>query len=274
MPPGSTTASPTTSPTTSATQGSVSEGVGSGPDTTSIGDDADDEGCGFICHTDVSIGIECDVWTQDCPPGYKCNPWANTGSAYNDTRCSPIVDQPAHAGEPCETVDSPASGIDDCDATSFCLALGGTNEGTCVAYCIGSLAMPHCANPAEACTITNDGVLIPCLPRCHPLDPSSCAEGFGCVDGFGTFVCLQSYDDGLGYAEACETLHACGTGLFCAEAQHVPECTDAYCCTAFCDLAAELPDAACPGQAQVCAPWYSDGFAPPGLENVGYCTVG
>ncbi len=59
---------------------------------------------------------ECDVWTQDCPEGQKCMPWANDGNTtWNATKCSPVDPNPGQPGDSCISEDFGYSGVDDCD---------------------------------------------------------------------------------------------------------------------------------------------------------------
>jgi hypothetical protein len=56
----------------------------------------------------------------------------------------------------------------------------------------------------------------------------------------------------------------------------VPGCTGSLgCCTEYCDLTADDPSAACAGQSagQECVAAYTEGDAPPGLEDVGLCAI-
>ncbi|MBC8072353.1 MAG: hypothetical protein IAG13_28785, partial [Deltaproteobacteria bacterium] len=94
------------------------------------------------------------------------------------------------------------------------------------------------------------------------------SDGFSCgLDNSG--------DDGA-YGDPCEFLDVCNPGSFCANMDAVPDCAgDIGCCSEFCDLGSDDPDAMCTGaaQGQACVPWYDRDQAPPGLANVGACLI-
>ncbi len=255
------------------------------------GDDLDDESTyddgwdtciGFYgCPPDGggNMQIECDVWSQDCPEGEKCMPWANDGtSVWNATRCSPLDPDPGQPGEPCTVEGSGVSGIDDCDIGSMCWRVDGeTNQGECVDFCIGSEANPACEDAALGCVIRNDGVLILCLPPCDPL-LLGCEPGDGCYpDPYsGVFYCMPDASAESGaHGDACDYIDDCDPGLVCAQPTSVAGCIDAGCCTEVCDVTLDFPDAACSGAAdgETCVAFYEDGDAPAGLDHLGVCVL-
>ena len=234
---------------------------------------------GFIQDPDGGgVNIECDLWSQDCPEGEKCMPWANDGGgAWNATRCSPLDPNPAQIGDECTVEGSGVSGIDNCDLGSMCWDVDPeTNMGTCVAFRMGSEAAPVCEDPATSCVIANEGTLILCLPSCDPL-LQDCSEGQACYPIDDAFACAPDVSGEMGlHGDACEFINVCDPGNFCADAAGVPDCAGSSgCCAAFCDLSD--PDASmnCPGAAggEECTAWYADGQAPPGFENVGACVI-
>jgi hypothetical protein len=236
------------------------------PDTGTSGDtsDAEDGDNPFIINPDGGgKTIECDLWADDCPPGEKCMPWANDGGhAWNATRCSPLAEDPQQVDEPCTVVDSPVSGVDDCEAHAMCWNVDpDTLMGTCVGFCSGSEANPTCDDPCKFCPITSDGVLILCLRRCDPL-AQDCGEGQGCYLLNDEFGCAPDASAEMGaLGEGCEFVNACDPGLFCANAEAVPDCVGIGCCAAFCDaLAAD----ACEGMPAgvECIPLFEDGQRP------------
>jgi len=243
---------------------------------TSSTDDRGDDPCAFYagCPPDVDSPIECDPFVQDCPVGEKCMPWADDGAGvWNATRCSPVDPDPNAPGEPCTVEGSGTSGLDSCDVGVMCFDVDPeTNEGTCVAMCTGSPADPLCAEPEEACLIANDGVLVLCLDTCNPLEPA-CEPGTECYPSptSDAFLCLPDSGEGE-YGAPCEFTSACAPGHACLDGSVFPACAEASCCTPFCDITAGLP---CPDDALgvTCQPWYEDGMAPPGYENVGACTL-
>jgi hypothetical protein len=238
------------------------------PDTTSGPDDTG----GFIFDgfDESRTVIECDMFLQDCPPGEKCMPWANDGGeVWNATRCSPVADDPAGVGEPCMVEGSGTSGIDSCDYGAMCWDVDPeTNEGTCVPFCMGEETNPTCPE-GSVCAISNEGVLILCLPTCDPL-LQSCPDGQACVPWSDTFICVPHESEGAGGpGDPCEFVDACEPGLVCMT-ELVPDCMAAGCCTALCDLTDPMPPCL---PEHVCMPWFEPGTAPPGLENVGVCAL-
>lgn len=163
---------------TSTSNGAVDSSGGSFDTTTTDADTGVDDsadGAGFIYGGGPDSGAganECDVIDNDCPDGEKCVPWANDGGeTWNATRCVPVADGAAAAGEPCVMEGSPTSGVDDCDAGSTCLHVDPeTLAGTCVSFC-ESAEPPTCAEEGLICAIANDGVLAVCLEPCDPKMP-------------------------------------------------------------------------------------------------------
>ncbi|HWB75674.1 MAG TPA: hypothetical protein VG755_11985 [Nannocystaceae bacterium] len=221
--------------------------------------------------------IECDVWMQDCPEGEKCVPWANDGGeVWNATRCAPVEPDPDLPGEACQVEGSPFSGIDTCALGSICWNVDlGTLEGTCVAQCIGSADNPLCADADQGCVTGDDTVLNLCLDFCDPITPA-CAVGETCIPSGDEFYCAPdaSGDEGQ-HGDPCEMVNGCDPGLFCASVEAVPNCRGAIgCCAEFCD-ATMAPDEQCTGfaEGEECVPWYAQGNAPDGLEDIGICVL-
>ncbi len=231
------------------------------------------QGGGFLIDPDGGgVDVECSVWDQDCSDGEKCAAWANDGSSsWNATRCVPVDDSPVGVGETCTVESSGVSGIDNCDATSMCFSVDNeTNEGTCVALCEGSENAPTCAPEATACSISNDGVLILCLPICNPL-ANECDAGQGCFPVDGTFQCVQ-VAGGVDVGEPCEFINACADGTACVNPDIVPGCPAGAggCCTSYCGLD---DDTVCL-EGQECVPWFEMGQEPDAcLEGVGICST-
>ncbi len=98
-------------PGTGGSSGSPSDATGPSSATTNgttTGNADDGTGSPFLVSPDGGGSvIACDLWSQDCPPGEKCMPWANDGgNTWNATRCTPIDDDPRSVGEPCTVVES------------------------------------------------------------------------------------------------------------------------------------------------------------------------
>ncbi|MEM7160720.1 MAG: ribulose phosphate epimerase, partial [Myxococcota bacterium] len=216
----------------------------------------------------------CDVWEQDCPEGEKCAAYANEKSDWwNDLHCVPVPENPAQIGDPCYAPEGPAAGIDDCDHGAVCWDVDEEGMGTCLGLCTGSAESPSCSINGDVCVIANAGVLNLCLAGCDPL-LQDCGDGQGCypaaADGY---VCAP--DDsarGGGYAEPCEYINVCDAGLFCTDASNVPGCMGAVgCCSEYCDLSEDDPDAACSGAGQICVPHFDP--VAPGFEDAGGCVL-
>ena len=237
------------------------------------------EGTAFI-YAAVDIAnpfIECDVWAQDCPLGQKCSAYAvGGGTSWNATKCVPVARDPKQPGEPCMVEGSGVSGIDDCDLGALCWDVDVENVGTCVALCKGAPDAPSCDDPATSCAIVNDGVLNLCLPTCDPLAQDCPMSDNVCIGHGPGFLCVPdaSGEEGQQH-DPCEYTNACDPGLVCIGPSAAVECdaNSSGCCEPFCDLTDPDADANCGGQGQVCVPWYGEGTAPPGLENVGICTL-
>jgi hypothetical protein len=243
-------------------------------------DSSSEGGVGFIIDPDGgAIGLQCDVWSQDCPRGEKCVP-CSLGALewFPDTCCRPLDPDPAAVGKPCVREEGPWSGLDDCAADSVCWFLDDAQTGTCVAQCEGSRANPECA-AGSSCDVAHEGTVILCLPTCDPLAPA-CGAGRTCAHGtragysdFGHFVCQATapLNAVAGYGEACSAFgELCDEGLACAWPADVPGCEAARCCTVVGALAAPP---ACPDPTQSCVAAFPDGDAPPGLESLCYCTA-
>lgn len=238
-----------------------------------------DTGCTFIdCDDDTDgddpFAPECDVWSQDCPNEEKCMPWAyDNGGSWNSTRCTPLDDSPAQVGDECAVEGGGTSGVDNCEIGAMCWNSDPeTGLGTCIAMCTGDESAPICDDPGTTCSITNDGVLILCLPQCDPL-LQDCSDGEACYPVNDHFACAPdaSGEDGAA-GDPCEFINACAPGNMCLGAAAWPGCTgSAGCCTPVCDL--EAVGEECPGEGQMCEAWYEEGAAPPGTEAVGVCAL-
>ncbi len=226
---------------------------------------------------------ECDVWTQDCGCGDKCMPWSDyEGASWNAVRCTPVAAEPKLPGEPCTVEDSPMSGVDDCVAGAMCWRVDPeTLEGVCVAFCGGYETEPECAEPGTTCVVANSGVLILCLPTCDPL-LAACPAGDVCVPNPSgdDFVCVLGWPSEyqVPAGEPCVCINGCRPGLACVDDEAVPGCAgNQACCAPFCDLTDPTADVACseafaaPGA--VCVPYYAEGAAPAGFEDVGLCLL-
>ncbi len=227
-------------------------------------------GNGFLPpDTDRPISAECDIWTQDCPPGEKCAPWVHEGNYWTATRCVPVDPKPNEPGEVCTAEAGGNSGIDSCMHGSMCWDVDPkTGEGVCVAHCVGSEAAPVCEDPATTCSISGDGFLTLCLPACNPLDPEACETDEGCYSIDTGFICASDGSGkGGGVFEPCEFINGCDAGLSCVGAERLDICDAPGCCTPYCDLNAPV----CP-DLTACNPYVDAGEVSPGSEHVGSCS--
>lgn len=242
-----------------------------------LADAADDDeqfatsGASFIVQPDVGGSFECDIYTQDCDPGEKCTAWANDGSAWNATRCVPVVVDPNGVGEPCTAEGNGLTGFDTCDKGALCWgASEDDDQGTCVELCGCSEANPVCETAGASCVIFNDGALPLCLPACDPLDPLTCAGGEVCVGIDQSFQCvLDASHEGGQAGTPCEFANACDPGLLCGiNPGGANDCGGQGCCTPYCDLG----DPVCP-PGLACTPYFEVGQAPQCLDDVGACVA-
>lgn len=270
------------SASSTGTPGTGSTGSGSGGGTTTTTDGPTTTAptsttCSFLgCGgTDTGTMGECDIWMEDCPEGQKCMPWDSMGGAdtWNSTTCSDVNAAPGQKGDVCTVEGSSTSGIDTCDKHLLCWYIDDMNTGTCISMCEGSEEAPTCPD-GEKCDVSNNGSLILCLLTCDPL-VQSCPDGQICFfDGVQDFICDfdASGEEGQ-YGDACAYINVCDYGLFCADQASVPGCANGDgCCSPYCNLS-DMENT-CPGAPmQECVPWYTEGSAPPGQENIGACAI-
>ncbi|MCY1060931.1 hypothetical protein [Nannocystis sp. SCPEA4] len=227
----------------------------------------------FIAPSDGGASdCSCDQWMQDCPPGRKCMPYSGDGDySWESLKCVDVVPEPDGLYEPCSVFGSGVSGEDSCDVGLMCWDFV-DGVGHCVGMCIGSPDAPDCADPAADCHVAADGALTLCLPMCNPL-LQDCPGGDDCVPNpqdSSRFLCVFDGEDQGQVFDPCQYVDECAKGLFCQSPGSAVECDlqGLGCCVPFCDVSLA---GACPGQGQVCLPWYVDDEAPPGFENVGVC---
>jgi hypothetical protein len=223
---------------------------------------------------DQSWDSGCDPFEQDCPDGEKCVPYSSTGgSSWDDNKCVTVLGSQA-TGEPC-TFGGIVEATDDCDATGFCWnaqEVDGELLGTCHSFCGGSLDTPECPDGSE-CVISSDPVVTLCIPWCDPV-AQDCDDGLGCYWTGTAFNCAWTADPpGIPLGQPCRFANACEAGSLCVDASMMPDCAGTGCCGSYCGLS--LGDAQCdavPGT--LCVPFWEQGMAPAGYEDVGICIVG
>lgn len=279
--PASTTASSSPPPVTTSGAPDLSTSSTDPPasSTTDVASTSSPEQLTFLVAPDGGSCLvncsQCNPFTQDCPEGNKCSPWANDGgTSWNATKCVPIDPDPDQPGDPCTVQVSGTSGIDSCDLHSMCWDVDvDTLIGHCVPFCTGSPENTICPD-GLTCIVANEGNLPICLPSCDPLQ-QDCAPGDVCISHPNEpgFVCIfdGSGDEGQSF-DACDFANECDPGLLCNQPTAASECDfEAQgCCLPFCDLSLPVD---CPGAMQTCQPAFEMGTAPEGLENVGFCAL-
>jgi hypothetical protein len=101
---------------------------------------------------------------------------------------------------------------------------------------------------------------------CDPL-LQDCLFAETCVFEDDVFQCVPDISEkGGAGGDACDAVNDCDVGLFCASGDDVacPAGQDT-CCTYFCEVGAV---GVCD---EACVPWFEEGEAPPGYDDVGYC---
>ena len=231
---------------------------------------------GFLAPIDGVVDEgPCNPFTQNCPPGEKCIPYADDGgSEWNNDRCVPVMEHPAQVDEPCIAPEGGVSGIDNCDLGLMCWDVDAEGEGYCVALCKGSMEEGYCEEPEVECHIYSGGALALCERMCDPVLQDCHGSLDLCIgnpNGKGFLCVLDASGEEGQIHDSCNFANACDPGLFCSDPSAAVECDqDAMgCCEPFCDL----NDPACPGVGQVCNPYFKEGMAPLGFEHVGYCAV-
>jgi hypothetical protein len=245
-----------------------------GPDEEGGEEDGGGDDEGFVPYPDVAQDV-CDIWGDDCPAGEKCTAYATSGSVWDANKCVPVMGD-GQPGDACDVFESSVDGLDTCAKGSMCWDVQADTEvGYCVAFCAGSPNDPQC--PGDTlCPLYGDGVLPLCIPTCDPVTPTAdCPNPDNlCVSspGGNGFMCILDASGGQGpFGTACQYVNSCNYGLFCANADAVPDCEGSQgCCTPYCDL--DQPD--CPPDLGLeCVPWYEEDQAPPGYEHVGACVL-
>ena len=258
------TEAPTTSESSSTNSNSATESTTIGADSTAA------ESAGAA---DLGVPTDCDLFAQDCPPGYKCAPMSVDGTGtWSGVGCVEVVEDPAARYEPCTSLGDPTSGMDTCDFGHMCWDIDpDTLEGTCYALCTGDESSPVCDDPLTDCRLTATDSAAVCLFVCNPLG-DDCPRGDGCYPSSTDFFCATDASGPTGIpGDPCQYLNVCETGTMCVSPSAVPDCMDDVgCCTSFCNVT-EGDGICLPGQ--ICEPWYEPGAAPASYEDLGVCTL-
>jgi hypothetical protein len=249
-----------TSSTSSNANPSTSETDTSDSDT----DDSDtnETSLSFVPITEMG-GCECDPFAQDCPDGEKCVPYASTGDGWDANKCVPVTGDQV-TGEAC-TYGGLIEATDDCDETGICVDRDGDMLGTCHAFCMGTADQPECPDNL-LCEIAKYGSAALCVEQCHPL-LQDCEPPLACFWDDTGFHCLTAGDWPTG--EPCDYVNDCPPGNMCVEAMLLPSCDGEACCTSICEVGLDENLCLLPGSE--CVPFFEEGAAPEGLEQVGLC---
>jgi hypothetical protein len=97
-----------------------------------------------------------------------------------------VSGDPQPVGAPCHWAGA-WTGVDDCDVGLVCWDVDPDGDGTCRAYCTGSVAAPVCEHPDEVCEHHDEVQL--CMPRCDPAAANACPAGETCRAQPGGFAC-------------------------------------------------------------------------------------
>jgi hypothetical protein len=230
------------------------------------------------CTSGPGPGEQCNIWKQDCPEGYKCDPYDEENSSFpSEERCVPLDPAPKQYGEDCE-IFGPGWLGDNCDEGLMCWWGGILNQGKCSTacgvcrhYCKGSTGDPLCPQPDDLCWDTQSGAWGVCYEACDPLAQDCYHPLDACDLGYLTagifFYCGRDQSDPRAPPMDGETCSpgGCGAGRFCFFREEK--------CTSFCDVNApntcELKV-----QGAECVSFISIGWSPtPGMEHVGYCGI-
>ena len=192
----------------------------------------------------------------------------------------PVVDSAKKAGEECEADYSNfQSGIDDCDAGSFCWNIqSGNGKGTCMPLCQGTPDAPECPDGTRCMRHPSFGEVAVCMEMCDPLlepkdgeytctgsdaecPPALCFP----IAATGGLFYGYVFPDAPGPGEQCNAL-GCKAGALCLPASETEACGGSSCCATFCDLLSP----GCEG-GTVCKSVFQPGAALENVEHVGAC---
>lgn len=220
--------------------------------------------------------IECDLFVDDCPRGFKCAAYGDQPGQWVGARCIEIADQPVALGETCTVSGDAMSGEDNCPAHATCWFVDPTTlQGECVARCTSDTADPGCNLPCGTlCTVSTELSPPLCLPGCDPLQ-QDCANGRTCIAADTHFVCARDESGRAGaMGDTCTSVAACDPGLFCLSNLAWPDCEGpGGCCAPACDLDAADACSGTPDGVS-CLPWYGRGAAPPTTECTPFDRIG
>ena len=257
-------------PTTTSDTPTAGNTATSDPDT-GDSDPSAGESASFISQPDGGLAGQCDPKLQDCPKGEKCSAVSIAiGEPWGGNTCVPRTGD-GQVGDPCDIEDNKYSGLDNCDLGLICLLTDEDGKGgACTEFCSSQDQCPN--TPGAKCVVYNDGSLPICLNNCDPL-VQDCPEGQACYNSAGDdFVCFkQSAMPGQGApGDECAYINQCQKGSFCANATSLAGCATPSCCTPYCPVSGGNQPCN-PGED--CVAFFEQGSAPPGLEDIGVCSL-
>ncbi len=257
----------TTTASTSATTTSATTGTATGdPQTPTTG--------ATIAADLGGSDLACDVWHQDCPEGQKCIPWPLTGDdAFSEARCVPLAAELSEFSCLDAMADlAPPGAIDNCEEGALCWKLDNLNiiPNACVPQCTGSPDDPQCP-PDMSCHVRDDQLALCEALRCEPERNPQCLEGRVCgFDGEGDFQCFPAHSGPNPWPAVCAGPSDCTVGALCAPAELAPaDCPlpGMHCCLQVCSVMFDD----CNVLEMICVPFFPEGTAPAGHEDVGVC---
>lgn len=222
--------------------------------------------------TPADLPMSCDPYVQDCPEGFKCNPYSFLANLdFVGYGCFEVAPDASGLYADCNYLGAPYSGADTCRVGETCWGIDENDVGFCIGLCQLVDGGFGCADPDAVCW--DHGGVAPCRPKCNPLGEAAeeCPRDWlGCAP-FGpypeSFAC--HFHTGATLGDECSSAWACEYGMACAFADALPECKGERCCTLLCDTTAVEP---C-DLAEDCVAWFSANDAPAGLEHLGVCLV-
>lgn len=268
---------------TSTSSGEAVTGSVSGGTDSSSGSDGGDSQASEVT-SDCSIATEdtsdssslaCNPWEQDCPECQKCLPAINDGGEqFDTTKCVPLAANPAHVGEACLASGAVGKGTDNCAIGSMCWYVDGGGVGVCVSLCGGDPNSPKC-NEGTLCVVGGEFINL-CIEECNPLVYTCSQAGSLCVSYYlSGFICFpDSWPVPKPKYSPCEEDEQCDFGNGCFNVLTSPQCDQGAsgCCMPFCDM--DQPGNLCSVEdGEKCAPYFEEGVAPEGYENLGVCSA-
>lgn len=185
----------------------------------------------------TETGEPCNLFTQDCGPGLKCNPTSEDGITWTGI-CIDVAPDPSDPGEPCMVLGGELEGLDDCAIGSVCAWTEGDALGVCSPLCLG--AAPPDGGCLEDDAWCFDVGLPLCLDTCDPLAPS-CGVGWGCYLGGELFACVPDQSGSSGsQGQPCQVQNDCDPSRVCVLAEFDAQCVGPSCCANVCDLDAPI----------------------------------